>query len=155
MRKPTSEEIRQEAADLYSAPFENEGELYHEADEITIATWEAAAKQVLKERFAAADAIRKLTQERDAAREQVVALLNEYGEAAKRTEEDGSSDEGRWFVYNKTDNIPAFSQAFDTREEAEKACKAFRERFSWQGYYLTSAGERIDPDDVLLVVQEN
>lgn len=51
-------------------------------------------------------------------------------------------------VFNYTDQIPAASDFFETKEEAEEFIKAFRKRFEAQGYYLTSSMERISVEDI-------
>jgi hypothetical protein len=57
-------------------------------------------------------------------------------------------------VFNKTDGVFASPQPFDSDKEARKFIREFRDRFKLQGYYLTSSGERIDPEAVILEVQE-
>jgi len=61
----------------------------------------------------------------------------------------------RWRIFNATDGIPAIEKTFSSPEAAEKAIRKFRERFEVQGYYLTSAGERIDPADIKLDIVQS
>jgi len=55
-------------------------------------------------------------------------------------------------VFNATDGIPAMEKTFSSPEEAERAIRKFRQRFEVQGYYLTSAGQRINPADIKLEI---
>lgn len=57
-------------------------------------------------------------------------------------------------VMNQTDGIPANHDTFKSKEEAEKFCLEFRQRFYKQGYYFTSRMERISPDAVELEIVE-
>jgi hypothetical protein len=58
-----------------------------------------------------------------------------------------------FLVFNKTDGIYASPNEF-TKEEAEQFIKNFPKRFEFQGYYLTSNQERINPNLVELEIQE-
>ena len=54
-------------------------------------------------------------------------------------------------VWNGTDGIPASDKRFRKKEDAEKFCEEFRDRFvKLQGYYLTSSMERIKPEEIIL-----
>jgi len=65
-------------------------------------------------------------------------------------------DSEEYSVYNATDGIYACPFTFESRKEAEGFIRSFRERFKVQGYYLTSNGNRISPDDVVLeIVKSN
>lgn len=57
-----------------------------------------------------------------------------------------------YHLFNETDQLLASPETFDTREKAEACAQALRQRFVVQGYYLTTRGTRIKPDDVKLVV---
>jgi hypothetical protein len=61
----------------------------------------------------------------------------------------------RLTIFNATDGIPAMEKTFSSREEAEQAIRKFRQRFEVQGYYATSAGERIDPADIKLDIVQS
>ena len=69
---------------------------------------------------------------------------------------DGNEDmiKPMFTVMNNTDGITAAREPFDTREEAEKFCLEFRQRFYKQGYYFTSRMERISPDAIELEIVE-
>lgn len=56
-------------------------------------------------------------------------------------------------IFNETDGLPA-SPVKMTKEEAEKFLVDFPKRFEKQGYYLTSNGERILPQAVVLKINE-
>lgn len=55
-------------------------------------------------------------------------------------------------LWNKTDQVFAAPDDFETEAQALAYTEAFRKRFAAQGYYLTADGYRISPDDVELVV---
>ena len=61
----------------------------------------------------------------------------------------------KYSIFNRTDGIFASIEEFDSREETEEEIKRFRERFSIQGYYKTSSGLRISPEEVELEIQGN
>ena len=56
-------------------------------------------------------------------------------------------------VWNGTDGIYASPEPFATRAEASAFIAKFRQRFEFQGYYLTSDGLRIHPRDIELVIE--
>jgi len=65
-------------------------------------------------------------------------------------------DSEEYSVYNATDGIYACPFTFESKKEAERFIRSFRERFKAQGYYLTANGNRISPDDVILeIVKSN
>lgn len=51
---------------------------------------------------------------------------------------------GFW-IYNATDRVPFDPRTFPTTSEAWAAVQERRAAYRRQGYYLTAAGERIDP----------
>ena len=55
----------------------------------------------------------------------------------------------RWQVMNLTDGILANPNIM-SKQEAEDFIENFRKKYSLQGYYLTSNGDRIKPEDVVL-----
>ena len=58
-------------------------------------------------------------------------------------------------VFNRTDGVFASPDEFQDLGAAEKFMRVYREKFRrLQGYYLTSSGLRIDPDDIELEVME-
>ena len=59
-----------------------------------------------------------------------------------------------FLVFNATDGFYASPDEFKTKEEAEQFVKDFPKRFIQQGYYLTSNRERIEPECVLLKIEE-
>jgi hypothetical protein len=61
----------------------------------------------------------------------------------------------RWRIFNATEGIPAMQKTFFSPEAAKKAIGQFRQRFELQGYYLTSAGERIHPADIKLDIVQS
>ena len=60
--------------------------------------------------------------------------------------------ESLYVVMNETDGIPASPDAM-TYEAADKFCREFIERFAGQGYYLTAAGQRINPNEISLAIE--
>jgi 2-keto-3-deoxy-6-phosphogluconate aldolase len=61
----------------------------------------------------------------------------------------------RLTIFNVTDGIPAMEKTFSSPEEAEQAIRKFRQRFEVQGYYTTSAGQRINPADIKLEIVQS
>jgi hypothetical protein len=57
-----------------------------------------------------------------------------------------------YYLKNETDGVLAAPCAFATRAEARAYAAAFRKRYKVQGYYLTSDGLRISPEDIELVI---
>jgi hypothetical protein len=57
-----------------------------------------------------------------------------------------------WAVENRTDEIPAWPEPFETMSEAREFIRAFRARYEEQGYYLTADGLRISPKWVELEI---
>ncbi|MFC1678647.1 hypothetical protein ACFL2T_00305 [Elusimicrobiota bacterium] len=55
-------------------------------------------------------------------------------------------------VLNKTDGLPATDKVFPTRADAERFIVEFRARFRDKGYYLTTQGSKIAPDEIELIV---
>lgn len=58
----------------------------------------------------------------------------------------------RFQLFNKTDEILASPETFASKEKAEACAQTLRQRFVAQGYYLTTHGTRIKPEDVKFVV---
>jgi len=54
-----------------------------------------------------------------------------------------------YYVLNETDGILCFPEPM-TREECDQFMIGFRQRFTRQGYYLTSEGHRIPVAEVRL-----
>ena len=60
-----------------------------------------------------------------------------------------------YIVFNATDGLPAFPEIFPTNEAARDACQKFRDRIRrLQGHYLTTSGQRIDPNEVDLRIEK-
>jgi hypothetical protein len=59
-----------------------------------------------------------------------------------------------YVVWNATDRIMASPEEFRSKGAAMRFCKAFKERFREQGYYLTFRRERIPIEEVMLEVRE-
>lgn len=57
-----------------------------------------------------------------------------------------------WLVENRTDDIPAWPEPFESMSEAREFIRAFRARYEKQGYYLTVDGLRISPEHVELEI---
>lgn len=55
-------------------------------------------------------------------------------------------------LWNETDMLFASPETFETTAQAQACAEKLRKRFSVQGFYLTTAGVRIPPQDVKLVV---
>ena len=70
------------------------------------------------------------------------------GESAKMT----AKGKTMYQLFNETDGVFATPATFKTRKQAEACADKFRDRFGVQGYYLTAAGERIAPSEVVLRV---
>ena len=61
-------------------------------------------------------------------------------------------NQSKWIVINLTDGIIALPPT--TRVLAETFVKEFSNRFKNQGYYLTSDGDKMRPEDVKLEVKK-
>jgi hypothetical protein len=57
-----------------------------------------------------------------------------------------------FMLWNGTDRVFASPEEFETEGAAEAYADSFRARYQTQGYYKTAGGERIAPEDVVLMV---
>ena len=57
-----------------------------------------------------------------------------------------------YLLWNEEDGLPASPDLFRTETEAREYARAFRARYSRQGYYFAADGRRIAPKDIRLVV---
>ena len=57
-----------------------------------------------------------------------------------------------YLLWNEEDGLPASPNLFRTETEAREYARAFRARYSRQGYYFAADGRRIAPEDIRLVV---
>ena len=62
------------------------------------------------------------------------------------------TEDGVYRLWNETDHILAAPDVFKTKELAQACAEKLRKRFAAQGFYLTTDGSRIAPEDVKLVV---
>ena len=68
----------------------------------------------------------------------------------------GGGVEKGYMVFNYTDNLYASNNVFATKKEANDFIKQFKKRFEQQGYYRDSNMNKIDVEDIdLLVIEEN
>ena len=58
----------------------------------------------------------------------------------------------KYRLFNVTDQLLASPNTFGTTEKAEAYAEQLRQRFVAQGYYLTSSGVRIRPNEVKFIV---
>lgn len=58
----------------------------------------------------------------------------------------------KYMVFNYTDNIYASPEVFNTKKEANEFIKSFKKRFEMQGYYRDNRMNKIDIEDVDLLV---
>lgn len=56
-------------------------------------------------------------------------------------------------VFNETDGVYISPDTY-SKEQAEQAKDDFINRYKKQGYYKTSSGERIKPEDIVLTVKK-
>ncbi len=62
--------------------------------------------------------------------------------------------ERQYMVFNATDGIPASPEPMTWRE-AHEFIAAFPERFATRGYCRTSRGNRIPPEEVVLLILDS
>lgn len=67
-----------------------------------------------------------------------------YSEALRLCFDLNNKIKNQWFVKNVTDGIVASHNL--TKSDAEAFANSLRKRFVQQGFYLTSKGEKINPD---------
>ena len=70
------------------------------------------------------------------------------GESTKMT----AKGKTMYQLFNETDGVFASPETFKTTKQAEAYADKFRDRFGAQGYYLTAAGTRIAPSEIVLRV---
>jgi|CXWL01.1.fsa_nt_gi hypothetical protein len=58
----------------------------------------------------------------------------------------------KYQLFNETDQLLASQNIFDSEEKAKAYADTLRQRFLAQGYYLTTRGTRIRPEEVKLIV---
>jgi hypothetical protein len=58
-----------------------------------------------------------------------------------------------WDVFNETDGVPVSFEDMDIYGAFEMV-KKFKDRFKHQGYYLTARRDRIDPEEVHLIISK-
>jgi hypothetical protein len=74
----------------------------------------------------------------------------------KKRFDDGGGVGNGYMVFNYTDNLYASDNTFATKKEANNFIKEFRNRYRQQGYYRDSNMNKIDIEDIdLLVIEEN
>ena len=87
--------------------------------------------------------------------EEVVYISDNYNKTSDKYAKGGGVGNG-YMVFNYTDNLYASNDIFATKKEANNFISQFRKRFEQQGYYRDSNMNKIDIDDIdLLVIDEN
>lgn len=68
----------------------------------------------------------------------------------------GAVNKKKYMVFNYTDNIYASYDVFATKKQANYFIQQFKKRFEKQGYYRDSNMNKININDIdLLVIEEN